>query len=95
MHNEKSPLAGKTVRLKSDVKHFQFEEFGGSEFVVEDWWDRIAGKSWMFCDGNPAAMIFGMRSGFNGLPDDDEVLYGHVGAFGHLVHISEIETEEN
>jgi len=46
LHKKQSPLAGKTVRIKKHVKHFQFEDFGGSDFVVEDWWDRVSGKSW-------------------------------------------------
>jgi hypothetical protein len=45
----------------------------------------------MDCDGNPACLIYALRSGLMGLPTDDEVLYGKVGIFGHLVHISEIE----
>jgi len=92
-HKESSPLAGKTVKIKSDVVHPQVPNFGGSEYRVEDWWDRVAGKSWMDCNGNPACMVFAIRTGFskNSPPTDDEVLYGKIGAFGHLVHISEIE----
>lgn len=93
MHVEPSPLAGKTIKIKETAQHFQVPEFGGSEYRVEDWWDRVIGKSWMNCDGNPAAMIYGMRSGVQHLPLDDEVLYGKIGAYGHLVHISEIDGE--
>ena len=28
--------------------------------------------------------------GFSGLPVDDEVVYGKVGPFGHLLHVSEL-----
>ena len=49
IHDEKSPLAGKTVRLKPAIKHPQVPDFGGSEYRVEDWWDRITDKSWMVC----------------------------------------------
>lgn len=94
IHETKSELSGKTVKIKKDSKHFQQPEFGGSDFRVEDWWDRLVNKSWMFCDGNPAAMVYGIRSGLNGLPTDNEVLYGKVGALGHLVHVSEIESED-
>lgn len=93
MHSEKSPLAGKTVRIKAHVTHAQVTDFGGSAYRVEDWQDRVMGKSWMFCDGNPACLVYAMRTGMSKhrVPTDDEVLYGKVGSFGHLLHISEIE----
>jgi len=61
------------------------------------WWDELEGNgSWMFADSNPAAMIYGIRSGFKGLPLDNEVLYGHLddfGGLGLLIHISELQEE--
>lgn len=93
MHLEPSPLAGKSVRIREGVEHPQVPDFAGSEFHVEDWWDRVAGKSWMDCDGNPACMVYAIRTGTSKtpVPTDNEVLYGHMGPFGHLVHVSEIE----
>ena len=93
MHEESSPLARTTVRIREDVKHPQYPEFGGAEFHVEDWWDRLGGKSWMDCDGNPACLIYAVRSANADprLPLDNEVLYGKVGHFGSLVHVSELE----
>lgn len=88
LHNEKHPLAGQTVTLTADLPN---AGMGPHEFVVEDYWDRVSGVSWMYSDGNFAAMIYGVRSGVQGLPLDNEVLYGKVGAFGHLVHVSEIQ----
>jgi len=88
-----STLAGTTVRIRSGLKHPQLESFGDSEFRVEDWWVNVAGKSWQICQGNPACMVYGIRSGLGGLPLDDEVLYGKIGLLGHLVHVSEIEME--
>lgn len=90
IHTESSPLAGKTVKIRAGRTHPHVTDFGSSDYVVEDWWDRVAGKSWMFCDGNPACLVYALRDPI-GLPMDDEVLYGHIGNFGHLVHISEIE----
>jgi len=89
IHAEQSRLAGKTVRVKPHV-----EPFGGSGFVVEDWWDRIAGKSWGVCNGNPACINYAIRTGLadHDVPDDDEVLYGKIGPLGHLLHISELES---
>ena len=85
---KKSSLAGTTVTIKSG-------EFKDASYVVEDWWQNVAGKSWMFCDRNPACLIYAMRTGFSELsvPTDDEVLYGKTeDGLGHLIHISEIET---
>lgn len=81
---------GKTVRIKSTAKHFQYPHFSGGVVHLEDDWKKITGESWMYSDGNPAAMIYGMRAGMEGLPNDDNVLYGKLGSMGVLVHVSEI-----
>lgn len=87
MTRETHPLAGKTVRLncKPDL-----DSLNGNAFVIEDWWINVGGKSWMICNGNIACLKYAMRSGFSELPTDDDVVYGKVGGFGHLVHISEL-----
>jgi hypothetical protein len=92
-HDNAHPLAGKDVTLTATdpVRGMVVE---GARFVVEDWWDRLTGGSWMNAEGNPAALQYAMRSGFNGLPADDEVVYGKIGAFGHLVHVSELGASE-
>jgi len=79
------------MRIKKEVKHFQYPSFGGSEIRLEDWWDRVSGESWMNCEGNPGCLVYAMRSTSAGLPMDDEVIYGKVGHYGSLVHISELE----
>ncbi len=97
MHTEAHPKAGQTVQVKfAGAGHPQIpaSKNGPVEYVVEGWWDQITGRSWMFSDGNPAALVYAMRSGFSGLPTDDEVVYGKVGNFGHLVHVSEILVDE-
>lgn len=86
IHKEASPIAGKTVKVKDSV-----QEIGGQEICIEDWMDRVIGQSWMHANGNFACMKYAMRSGFAGLPTDNEVLYGKIGHLGHCVHISEIE----
>lgn len=63
----------------------------GAEYRVEGYWKDVAGKSWMDSEGNPAALNYAMRAGMTGLPIDDNVLYGKIGPFGHLVHVSEIQ----
>jgi len=88
-HTENSSLAGKTIKFKAPIKGID-----GSEIRVEDWWDRVSGESWMNCTGNIACMNYAMRSAFAKLPIDDEVVYGKVGIFGHLIHVSELLSEQ-
>nr|MDT0658070.1 hypothetical protein [Micromonospora sp. DSM 115978] len=88
MNRDRSPLAGQTVRIKADSVGI-----GGQECIVEDWWINAAGGSWMFANGNPAALKYAFRSALAGLPIDDEVLYGKVDGLDHLVHVSEIEAD--
>ncbi|RYJ05015.1 MAG: hypothetical protein EON52_13755 [Actinomycetales bacterium] len=88
-HEQAHELAGKAVAVT--VRHDRDGEATREVvFVVEDWWDRVYGDSWMNANGNPAAMLYGIRGGFAGLPVDDEVVYGHVAGAGQLVHVSEL-----
>lgn len=91
-HGQKHPLAGKTVGLKLAPPATPVDEsdLTGQEFVVEDWWDHLTGKSWMFTFGNPAVNQYARRSGLAELPTDDDVIYGKIGHLGYLVHASEI-----
>ncbi len=85
IHAEAHPLAGQTVQI-------DLPDIGTGEYVIEDWWDRVTGGSWMHAQGNPAALKYAIRSVFASLPTDDEVVYGKFGPFGHLVHVSELPT---
>jgi hypothetical protein len=87
-HPYPHPLAGQTVTVRADLHG---EGPGPHDFQVEDWNDRLFGRSWMHMEGHPASLAYAMRSAVGGLPLDDEVVYGKVGCLGHLVHVSEIE----
>jgi hypothetical protein len=82
LHQTESLLAGTKVKIKSEAM-----ELGNLELLVEDWWDRVAGKSWMQCNGNPACTVM---SNMN-IPNDNEVVYGKINGLGYLVHISELD----
>lgn len=74
------PLAGQTVTLAD-----------GREYHIEDWNDRVFdGTSWMFMQGHAASLAFATRAALAGLPLNNEVVYGKVGPYGHLVHVEEI-----
>lgn len=83
IHKTEYEQAGKTVTIKTG-------KFAGQQYRIEDFWDRLGQGSWMDCVGNPACLQYAMRSALERLPMDDEVLYGKIGPFGHLVHVSEL-----
>ena len=100
MHDTKHPWAGKTVTITAGT-------LKGKQYQIEDWWDHLTGKGWADSDGNMAAIEFAHRMGTK-LCDaaitvddliaalqgpDDEVVYGHIGAFGKLMHVSQLPTE--
>ena len=87
MHTESHPFAGQMVH--ADIRG-RDGEVKSVEYHVEDWWDKLTGGSWMTADGNPAALNYALRAALAELPIDNDVVYGKVGSFGHLVHISEI-----
>ena len=85
---ENHRLAGKTVRLVS-----RNPRYDGELYRVEDWWENVYGASWMNARDNPAALMYAMHGGFYELPTDDNVVYGKIGASGHLIHESELGDE--
>lgn len=92
IHDAPHPLAGKTVRIIKDLATNPPLP-KGAEYRVEDWADRLGLGSWSAAAqrGNIACLLYARRLGINGLPNDNEVLYGKVGSLGHVVHVSEIE----
>lgn len=94
IHQAPHPLARVAVRLLPGVTDpARGLVIAGAGLRVEDWWDRIAGKPWTDCDGNPACLQYAARSALAGLPLDNEVVYGKITGFGHLVHASELGPE--
>lgn len=94
MHTEQHRLARQVVVLNADhsLDHNLLGEVNGKEAEVEDWWDspNVYGSSWMTADGNPAALMYAMRSAFSNLPLDNEVVYVKVDGLGMLLHESEL-----
>jgi hypothetical protein len=84
LHTE--PAAHARATVTADIGR------GDEQFRIEDWWDRVSGGSWMSAQGNPAALIYAMRSAGK-FPADDEVLYGKdFQGMGHLLHVSEVRS---
>jgi len=99
MIRDKYVYAGQTVRTKPNIGiGLQGDELGGREFIIEDYCENVLGVSWMNANGNPAALEYAMRNGFNGnFRLDNEVVYGKIDGLGHLIHVSELDlvTEDN
>ena len=93
---EKSPYAGMTVKTKTDVgiDAMTSINLGSKDFTVEDWWENVYGRSWLCSDGNFAALGYALRLAGKSVPIDNEVLYGKIGVYGFLFHISELELPE-
>lgn len=93
LHTTSHPLADQTVKvIFKGEGHFQIPGSKDTplDYTIEDWWDHLTGVSWAYSQGNPAAIIYAIRAGQNGLPWDDEVVYGKIDGMGHLVHTSEL-----
>lgn len=86
VHEAPHPNAGGPVEVSTEVNSVAYV----GEARLEDWWDRVSGGSWMHADGNPAAMIYGLRAAMSSLPLDDEVVYVKINSMGHLLHVSEL-----
>jgi len=84
-------IRGKTYRIKGNSDYFK-GKYGTAnpEFWVEAPTKEIWKGDWMVQDGNPACMLYGMRSGIEKLPSID-TWYGKIGSMGEIVHESELE----
>lgn len=82
----------KEYKIKGSSKYFK-EKYGTSNPVIriEDDHEKVFGGWWGVQNGNPACMLFGMRSGFEGIPNNGKVYYGHIHSMGELVHENELE----
>lgn len=98
-YRDPHPLAGETVTLKlnkpptktaADGLKSDPDGLDGQEYHIEDYWQNVSGGTWMTAEGNPACIKYAIRSALAGLPVDNEVVYGKVGPFGHLIHVSEL-----
>lgn len=92
IHDDAHPLAGKTVKV--DFSKAPHPQLNGTvfDFEVEDWWDRVNGKPWAASGGSPAAVVYALRIGmaYPDVPPNDDVVYGKIGPYGHLVHVTEL-----
>lgn len=72
------------------IKKIKSGSLKNQTILIEGLWHEIMGKSWMFTNGNPACLMYAIRSTKDNLPTDDKVYYGKINGLGYLVHESEI-----
>lgn len=92
-HPEQHPLSGATVILRNVAQDPRGMILNGAPFRIEDWVDRL-GQSWKEQE-NWATLHYAARQRLSTisnreLPDDEEVVYGKIGALGNCVHASEL-----
>ena len=90
---ERYKYAGKKLIIAQGAgRAFNGEILDGKEFIAEDYWMNVSGKSWKCIEGNPAVVEYICRAMANKTPPpmDDYVIYGKVGLYGHLFHENEL-----
>lgn len=94
MHGQPHPRSGDEVLLSVNTRDpLRGQVVSGKTFRIEDWADRVFGTTWDRAAnmGNWAAKHYSMRVDTVGLREDNEVVYGKIDGFGHIVHVSEFE----
>ena len=86
LHDKAHPLARQIVEIVEG-------QFKGSEYILEDWWDRLGQGSWSVCTGNPACIEYAVRVLMEPIPHDDEVVYGKIDGLGKLIHVLQLKTD--
>lgn len=97
IHQAKSPLAGRTLRIKATARHHLYTNFAGAEFVVTDWADRIYGQSVYAWTYPPMEVLVYIArwsrylAGHVPVGQEDELLVGTIMGNKAIAHISEVE----
>jgi hypothetical protein len=91
MHTTTHPLAGQTVTVTPAAAVFGHADTTPFDLRIEDWNDRVFGRSWEAMEGHPASLGYALRAALGHLPLDNDVVYGKDDrGFGHLIHTHEI-----
>lgn len=86
----------KEYKIIGHSEYFK-KKYGTSNptIIIEGEHKRIFGGWWGMKEGNPACLLYAMRSASEDLPtdspNDDVVYYGKIGILGELVHINELK----
>ena len=61
------------------------------DVMIEGVDTELCGKRVWDMNGNPAAMLYGLRAGMESIPYHGKVYYGKVGCLGEFFHESELK----
>lgn len=93
----KQVIKGKTYQLRNQPPNgYFFKKYGTAAplITIECRDEELWGRRWCEMNGNPAAILFGMRAITEQpvpLQLDDEVYYGKVAGMGELVFLDELK----
>ena len=65
-----------------------------SSFILRTGGDRVSGKSWRGVPATVTELSYSRRVSAEGLPLDDEVVFGRIYDSGYLMHVSELPLAE-
>lgn len=82
---------GETYRIKGESEYLKKKYGEHPLFRVEGTDREVFGGSWGGQNNNIACMLYGIRSGSEGLPFGGTVYYGKIGILGELIHETELE----
>lgn len=87
-HQNASELSGQEVAVVAG-------RYAGMIFSIEDWWDRVSGRSWGDRPWSAEQMVYAARMVRDRRPPppDEEVLCGKIGGVPVLIHLTEIKTD--
>lgn len=90
------PYSGQRFVVKRNVGYDNHGfNLGGAIFEVEGWCKNIFGDDWRNSDLFPIKVYLDRINDFNpSVPDDGQAVYGKIGMFGYIFHITELHLPE-
>lgn len=83
--------SGKTYKVIPKSEYLKDKYGENIQIIIEAPTKEIwPNGDWGMQQGNPACLLYAMRSGFENLPFGNEY-YGKIGSFGEIVHESELK----
>lgn len=92
IHDTIHPMSGARVRIKMKTPDRTLDGLE-HDFRIEDWADRVMGRSIWDSAGNFAIMNYAMRRPDAMASFSDECVYGKVDGLGYIIHTDEIVEE--
>ena len=81
----------KSYRVKGNSSYLK-KKYGtpNPDIIIEDEDIAVFGGSWGDQQGNPACLLYAVRSAQDHIPFGGKVYYGKIGCLGEVVHETEL-----